>query len=184
MKELYTIKQGNHYASGINVKLHSGLGKLSFSITPDENCLYDLKNNNNYDINKFYGITWGLDPGNNSFRIGWNCHKQNGLIQWFYYIHNHGIRTPAPGDPYDKTLLFEAPAGIEQKFDILFDKSTNRIIIDTPITPLRQDIYSNSYFNFQNVPTWGRYNYPYFGGDQTAPHYMTTIIKNHNKILF
>lgn len=172
MREIYTIKQGNHYASGLNLKLHSGLEKLSFSITPEENCLYNLGNENNMDINKFFGVTWGLDPDNNSFRIGWNCYKQNGLIQYHYYIHNHGIRIPGPTDPYDKTLLFEGKPGIEEYFEIHFYKPydvieilfDNKAVMRVP-------------FNFQNVPNWGRYSFPYFGGDQTAPHDMSCRIK-------
>ena len=173
MKEIYTIKQGNHYASGINFKLHSGLEKLSFSITPDENCLYDLGNNNNMDINKVFGVTWGLDPDNNSFRIGWNCYKQNGLIQYHYYIHNHGVRIPGPTDPYDKTLLFESPAEVEQKFEISFYKNTNLIQIYSHWN----NQFKTTNFNFGGVSCCGRYNFPFFGGDQTAPHDMSCRIK-------
>jgi hypothetical protein len=172
----YTIEQGNHSASGLNFKIHSGLQSLSFSAILNENCLYDLGNNNNMDINKIYGITWGFQPEKNSFRIGWNCYKQNGLIQYFYYIHNNFTRNPVPSDPYDKTMLFEALPGLayEHRFNISFEKTLNRIGIY-----INEDSSLIQYipFNFSGVPTYGVYNHPYFGGDETAPHNMTLIIE-------
>lgn len=169
MKELYTIKQGNHSASGINFNAHFGIERLSFSITPDANCLYDLGNNNNYDINKFFGLTWGLDPLKNSFRIGWNCAKQNGMIQYYYYIHNNGKRNPGPTDDPFKTLIYESLPGIEKRFLVTFHREQILVgVVDETLDSIP--------FNFQGVPNWGVYNHLYFGGNQTAPHDMTVRI--------
>lgn len=169
----YQIDKGNHSANGVNFQTHSNKTGFDFYITLDANCYYDLSNDNNYDINKIFGYTWGFDPGNNSFRIGWNCYKKNGLIQIFYYTHNFKVRNPAPTDNYDKTLLFEAPTGTRMHFwgDFLRWPGAIRI-------------YSSEYsgyvdvpFNFVNVPLWGVYNNPYFGGDEVAPHTMNFTIE-------
>ena len=172
MKELYTIKKGKHFASGLNFNPHYGLDKLSFSITPHVNCLYTLGNANDYDINKFFGVTWGLDPLKNSFRIGWNCSKQNGMIQYYYYFHNKGSRWPGTiDDPY-KTLICESFPGSLENFTLKFNRRANTI------TLLRGNglNFTMFPFDFNGVPNWGVYNHPYFGGDETAPHDMSMKI--------
>lgn len=173
MEKTYTIKKGNHSASGLNFKMHSGIESIRFSITPHENCLYDLGNNNNYDINKFFGLTFGFDPLKNSFRIGSNCAKQNGAIQYYYYIHNKGLRVPAPTDDPFKTLLFETLPKVESLFTAYLNRSGNDITLLTPNSPQALIIP----FNFSGVPNYGVYNHFYFGGDQTAPHDMSMTLK-------
>jgi len=176
MKELYTIKEGNFYASGINFKTHFGLESLSFIVTPDANCVYNLGNANNQDINKFFGVTWGWDPDNNSFRSGWNCYKQNGLLQYHYYAHNHGVRDPGPNEDPGKALLFEAPPGEPHRFDLLFNRKKNQVLVisDTETTNAKLRAVP---FDFSGVPIFGRYNFPYAGGDQPAQHDMTMRIQ-------
>ena len=173
--ELFRIEEGNHYASGLNFKPFWSLTRISFSTILYENCMYDLGNLNNMDINKIYGVTFGLDQDNNSFRIGWNCYKQNGLLQYHYYAHNQGVRNPAPNDPYDKALLFEAPSSEQHRFDIILNRKDNEIAVmsdlDTELAKTKRVP-----FNFSGVPTWGRYNFPYFGGDEVAQHNMDIII--------
>lgn len=167
----YTIKQGNHYASEMNLRPpHFNLKSLSFSVTMEENCLYNLGNENNKDINKVYGVTWGLDPLNNSFLIGWNCFKQNGLTQFFHYSNNHFLRNPAPSEPHDKTLLFEAPVKTTQRFSLFIDRPNNKVHVGS------ENVIVSVPYNFNNVPIWGYYNRPYFGGNQVAQHDMNLEI--------
>jgi hypothetical protein len=169
----YQIEFGKHSPTGLNFRTHNEKTGFDFTLTLNNNCLYNLGTDDNYDINKAYGYTWGFDPENNSFRIGWNCQRQNGRIQYFYYTHNFKLRNPGPSDPYDKTFLFESVPGVRHHFWGEFLRWPGAI-----------RIYSSGYagyrdipFNFKNVPLWGVYNYPYFGGDQTAPHRMNFTVE-------
>jgi hypothetical protein len=173
--EEYVIKKGNHSSSGIHIKSHKYRTGFAFSAKLHANCLYDLNSNDNYNINKLYGLCWGLDPLNNSFRIGWNCQRQNGMIQYFYYIHNHKIRNPAPTDNYDKTFLFELPPEIKVTFNIEFLRGQDLIKIYVSGYPV--PFYAP--FDFNNVPLTGWWLYFYFGGNNKAPHTMSATIETN-----
>lgn len=162
----YTIKQGNNYCNGFNFKLHNNLHQLNFKAKLYRNCLYHLGTVDDGDICKVHGVTWSLFNDNNSFRIGWNCKHNNGLHQWYAYMHEGGIRK----DKY----LFEEEPDVEVNFHNEFLRGSNLIGIE------RLDatgIYEVP-FNFDGVGTLGYYNYPYFGGDPiVAPHLMNIGIE-------
>lgn len=171
----YTIQQGNHYADGLNFSFHSGKEWLNFEASFYPSCIYDLGDNDNYDINKLRGLTWGLMNDDNSFRIGWNCEKQNGKIQLHYYIHDRGamrygyITEVSPGEwfsfsiNFDRTGIFIHPDG---------SKTVGVIHIYITSHNLATDVS----FNFSGIPKSGYYNYPYFGGNEVAPHTMKMIV--------
>lgn len=162
----YTIKQGNHYANGLNFKLHNNLHQLNFKAKLSSNCLYQFEDEDNFDINKVYGVTWGLTNDDNSFRIGWNCESNNGKIQYFAYMHIDGTM--------DYEYLFEEYPEVIINFHIEFDRNNNVIRIyrlDINMMPF------NVNYPFEDVSTMGYYNFPYFGGNKVAPHLMNIGIE-------
>jgi DUF971 family protein len=161
----YTIKQGNHYANGLNFKLHSNLHQLNFKAKLSSNCLYQFDDADNFDINKLYGVTWGLTNDNNSFRIGWNCQNNNGMIQYFAYMHKNGSMS--------WQYLFQELPNVEINFHIEFLKDVNYINI------YRLDAMESYgiWYQFSDVSNTGYYNFPYFGGNKVAPHDMTIGIE-------
>lgn len=171
---LYTINQGANYASGINLHWMPYTYYQTFAITPMPDCYYNLGNDQNYDINKFYGIKFGLNPEKDSFRIGWNCSKQNGKIQWYYYIHNHWIRNPAPSDDYYKTLLFESDPGVEQTFVIEYVYGLGIIRISTSGSPFMISVP----FDFNGITRTCYVLFPYWGGDTKCSCVMHIRIKD------
>lgn len=161
----YTIKQGNHYCNGLNFKLHNNLHQLNFKAKLSSNCLYQFGDVDDYDINKVYGVTWGLTNDNNSFRIGWNCEKNNGLIQYFAYMHIGGTMEVEP--------LFEFPPDEVINFHIEFLREENMIGIYN-LNDMHQ--WSIDY-PFGGVSKTGYYNFPYFGGNKVSPHLMNIGIE-------
>lgn len=154
----YTIEEGSH-SSGVHFKLHSGKNQLKFYAKFSADCLYDLGNSNNHDINKLYGLTWGLFNDKNSFRIGWNCSAQNGKIQLYAYIHRNGVRSWESIGEVD----------VEQEFEVYveFDRTGNIILVSNS-----EGYVGFINYNFNGVVKYGYYNWPYFGGDEVAPHTM------------
>lgn len=161
--KIYTIEEGNHYCNGINVKFHSNVRALHFETNLNSNCLYTLGTVDDFDINKIYGITWGLLNDKNSFRIGWNCQNANGMIQYHAYLHDRGVMR--------YKYLFESLPGSTEIFGVVFERGSNEIQIFSSggITTIP--------FDFTGIVNYGYYNWPYFGGNSTAPHYMTMGIR-------
>lgn len=159
--KVYTINQGAHYSNGPKFKLHSNLHQLNFKAQLHSDCLFQLGNEDDFDINKVYGITWGLTNDNNSFRIGWNCQNNNGLIQYFSYAHI--------GGEVVIQYLFEEVPEVIINFHIDLLRSENLI----RIYRLDNDTQYEQPYPFDGISATGYYNYPYFGGNQFAPHKMT-----------
>lgn len=160
----YTIEAGNHYANGINVKPWIGKTQYKFKALFDESCLYDLGNYNNKDINKLAGLTFSWWNDDNSVRIGWNCSLQNGKVQLFGYFHKGGVIDYLPLGQADVNTFVEFYIDIDRPAGTIWITSSN-IGFAYPTS-----------FNFSGVPKYGYYNYPYFGGDETAPHDMQITI--------
>ena len=162
----YTIKQGNNYCNGLNFKLHNNSHQLNFKANLSSNCLYHFGDVDDQDINKVYGVTWGLTNDNNSFRIGWNCEANNGKIQYFAYMHFDGVM--------DDEMLFEEYPETIINFHIEFDRELDKIKV------FRLDGIPTAYYvnyQFEDVSTIGYYNFPYFGGNKVAPHLMNIGIE-------
>jgi len=65
--------------------------KLSKTFMFTESCLYDLKNENQSDINKLFGFSIGLHYIN-SVRFGWRPNLKNSTIEILKYEYNDKVR--------------------------------------------------------------------------------------------
>jgi hypothetical protein len=156
----YTIKSGQHYADGNTFKIME-TAALNFVVKFDSTAIYQsaLKENQ-YDINKLYGFS-DNNQGHHlySARFGWRW--SDNALRLFAYVYNEGTVS-------SKELT---AIGIGQEVacrirvtptDYLFtvgDKSDSLRRMST--TPLAK----------------GYQLYPYFGGDETAPHEVSIWIK-------
>lgn len=166
MEKVYTIHKGFHI-SHILPKFHNNKSFIKFSFKFSKECLYDLGNDNNQDINKLFGLGFGFNHHIQSFRIGWNCEKQNDKIQLFSYYYNDSIRK----------MEYICDINVDEVYDcyIYFDRASNRIFVD-----ISQESFNinNSYdFRFKDCKRWGFYLFPYFGGDECSPHKMKSTVK-------
>jgi len=168
---LYLIKKGNHYPTPKQISLHSGISFLNKTVTFYDNCIHHLGHQDDNDVNKLYGFTTDLF-GSNSVRIGWNIMSANTGVQaikLWAYVHIDGKRV-IPTIPSDHII---------SKFF-----KTN-----IPITCAISVTNGNAYFTakqgtegrtvvvpFPKTPGIGYYQFPYFGGTSTCPHYMNIDI--------
>lgn len=150
----YTIKQGGHYSTH-TFKPYLGL-KKEFLITVQftDSCRYNLGDIDQLDINKLWGVSFGLHE-KNSIRIGWAYNTFTDKIDLYYYIYENGIRK-------------------YQKFSECF---INEIV--TLKLYLNNDNFyleKNNTWDAVEVPyvypslKLGYYLFPYFGGNEVAPH--------------
>lgn len=167
----FQIKKGKHYASTFKFGIHFGVDRLEKTVKLHDNCFYDLNNADNLDENKLFGLTYDFF-GHNSLRISWNVRTDAKTKQRFIclygYCHLNGKRL------MPKTLN-GFTIGINYRFNEPIQCS---IELDKGIAYFKasQHAYSGEQklvkIPFGVNPSWGYYQRPYFGGNETAPHNM------------
>jgi hypothetical protein len=155
----FIIRQGQHYCDQNSIK-SIRTAEMKFMVKFDNSAVYQtVVPENQYDINKLWGFTEGINNQYNSARIGWSWN--NNALRLYGYVHANGVRH--------------------------FQEITT-VFIDTDIT-CSIKLAGNTYlFTVNGVSislprgpsashASGYQQYPYFGGDETAPHPITIMIK-------
>jgi len=156
----YTIHQGNHYADH-NVYKTVNYDELKFIVRFDSTAIYQTADpGNQEDINKLYGFSDNnADHQQYSARFGWNWAR--GALRLYAYTYNNGVRTE------QEITSVQIRAEYNCSIKVNNDKyifSVNSSIIEMPR-------------NSATAKGEGYKLYPYFGGDETAPHDISIIIK-------
>lgn len=173
----FVIPSGFHL-SHVFPKFYFKKNLLPFEFMFTSSCKYDLNDVHYLDVNKLYGMSFGLihnfttlwgrifKKSANSFRIGWNCQSRNGKIQLFGYYYNNGVRSSIYICDVDVNKVYSCT--------LVCDRATNKIMVDISA----EGFASNSVFdfNFDNSPKYGFILFPFFGGTIEAPHRMTFFI--------
>lgn len=169
---IYTIKQGKHFANGTNFGFHSNGAAVSKTVKFYDNCAYDLGNINQADINKLYGFSVGLFSGNdyNSARFGWRWSIPKQKIELLAYVYVNGKRI----NEWDRDILITSVPLETEVYTELSISPTNYLF----------KVQQEGKFEYEEVKYLPRagsgtgYNqFPYFGGDEVAPHDMTIELK-------
>lgn len=170
-KEIFNIKKGKHYPKG----LHFGVTfkkHIEFICSFDKSCLYDLEDNDNYDVNKLYGFSTTWFHHVQSARLGWRC-LDGKHIQIVTYSYNDGVRSLDDIDVLGEVLPDE-----EFKCRISDEENSYMytfVILDRPDTlRIARDKKEKDWFIFHYLL------YPYFGGNRTAPHNMKINLRRIN----
>lgn len=156
----YLIPKGAHYANG-NALHAIDLTELRFFVRFDSSCIYTTATTENqWDINKLYGFSDnGALHQQYSARFGWRWSE--GALRLFAYTYNAGIR--------EAKELAEIPIGPVVHCSIkIMDGAYVFSVEGKSETMPRQS----------TTPTAKGYRlYPYFGGDETAPHAVRIWIR-------
>lgn len=156
----YIIKKGNHYANKNDLKTVQ-LNKLSFSVLFDSSCIYSTaKHSNEGDINKLYGFSdCNTQHHQNSARFGWLWNGE--ALEIHAYCYNNSIR--------ESKLL--GTVAIGQAVDISISVQGSTYVFE--MNGRRETMQRNCSTNVAD----GYQLYPYFGGDEVAPHDIRILIK-------
>lgn len=162
----FQIKKGKHYPKGFNFSLFFS-NELNFVCKFDKNCIYDLKSNDNFDINKLFGFSTTIHQHIQSARIGWRC-IDNKNIELLLYVYNesnrilektnHILGTVKPDEKFYCSIIKQ-----NKTFVFKFFKG-NKTVKSVEIPR------SKTYFPLKYIL------YPYFGGNRKAPHDMDIYI--------
>lgn len=154
---VFKIKEGKH-RSTTKVKTINR-DNIHFELVLTESCKYETLNPvNQWDVNKIFGFSDGGGHMENSARIGWRW--VNNEIQLMAYTHYNGDFN------FKKICVANTGVHYECRINCLIDKYEFIVHNDTTYMD-RYWIYSN-----RRYLLW-----PYFGGDEVAPHDITIKVK-------
>lgn len=156
----YFIKAGNH-RSGFFPNIYFGVLKSTKKIIFTDSCLYDFGNSHNLDVNKLFGLSYGYHH-HNSVRFGWSEDDKEIAIHAYCYLN--GQRT--------MKKIMSVPTNIAYVYDITVQDTH----YDFTITDETGKIVGSTTTIKPKTIKWGYRLFPYFGGDNVAPHDMTIEI--------
>ncbi|MBC5991645.1 hypothetical protein [Pontibacter cellulosilyticus] len=157
---VYTIKKGSHASTNSSFKTVKAQ-KLRFEVTFDSTAIYtSIKPENQFDINKLYGLSdCSSHHQVNSARIGWRW--SNNQLELHAYTYKGGSRK----SEFITSITLGKPAFCE----LNLDEGKYKFSVDGKQVELPRGC-SGSTDAYQL--------YPYFGGDEVAPHDITIRIRN------
>lgn len=160
----YTIKRGRHRAC-LRFKPVFIDSAMSFTVRFNYSAQYkNIDPVNQYDINKLWGFSEYLfSPHRDSARIGWNW--RNGQLYLRPYSYCNGMTTIDPPElPVRIDRDIECLILVrEDEYIFYLDGTNHRVIMPRTKGP-------TSFIGIQL--------YPYFGGNEKAPHTISLQIKS------
>jgi hypothetical protein len=155
----YVIPAGEHYCSQSEYR-KMNVSSIKFRARFDSSAIYETKaKNNQADINKLYGISdCGSSHQTNSARFGWVWN--NNRLEIWAYIYADGQRQ----------FRFVDSVSLNEfhQYEIAFTDSSYVFKVNNSVE-LPRGCKSEAD---------GYKLYPYFGGDEAAPHEVTIVIED------
>jgi len=156
----FLIPQGQHYATENHLKAVEA-SEMKFVVKFDSSAIYKTTNpENQYDINKLYGFS---DNGEQhqafSARFGWRW--SDGALRLFAYTYNNGVR--------NERELTTVAIGAELHCSIKVQGEVYQFEVDGKTATMAR--------MSKTAVGKGYQLYPYFGGDEVAPHDVRIWIK-------
>ena len=149
----FTIPKGGHFCDKSNYTPLE-LSELRFRVRLDSSAIYQTTTTGNqWDINKLYGFSDNnSDHHQFSARFGWNWSE--GALRLHAYVYNHGVRASKE--------LGAIPIGQETECSIKVAQGAYLFTVGGDTTSMPRQ---------SGAPRAKGYQlYPYFGGDEPAPH--------------
>lgn len=170
------IKKGRHYTLSYFFRRLFSLFITSrcFDFEFCKNCWFEKIEEDDYDVNKLLGYSYGYHH-RNSIRLGWvPAHKKN-EFELYLYRYEKGIRK----------INYLINVNANESYNVLFEE----IIEENKLIVTIKNLSNNDKTNSQFLLRFFSHQYPkirlgyslwfYFGGNKTAPQNMAcSIIKN------
>jgi hypothetical protein len=133
---------------------------MKFSVQFDSSAVYaTISPINQYDINKLWGFTEGTDNHLNSARLGWGYNENK--LRLYGYAYADGQRSSVEICSIELNTPIDCNIKIAEGL-YLFSVNGKTKSLPRSVT---------------GTNTVGYQLYPYFGGDETAPHDIQILIK-------
>ena len=156
----YTIKAGEQYCD-LNTMARVEYQELKFTAKFDSSVIYKtISSSNQADINKLFGFSDNnMQHHQFSARFGWNW--QNNSVQLFAYTYNNGVRAAK--------LLGTVAIGQEVNCSIAVAGYKYVFTLDNKVETMPRASTTTKAIGYKL--------YPYFGGDELAPHEIRIWIR-------
>ena len=157
----YIIPKGEHYATANSYKSVEG-AELKFTVLFDSTSIYKTTDpQNQWDINKLYGFSDnGAMHHQFSARFGWRWSE--GALRLFAYTYNNGVRESKELTTVAIGKEVHCAISIRKEIYVFSVNEKQETMPRLSTTPLAK----------------GYKLYPYFGGDEVAPHEGKVWIKD------
>jgi len=174
------IKKDRHYPCLIPLGLPIWVKKRTPTIKHakfmfTDSCMFDLKDEDQWDVNKLFGFSIGHHHNCNSFRFGWRPILDNETIEIVAYEYHNGIRNKTM--PICEINLYEW-----YSFKIIYNPilktSGYRITSSTNIS----NFFVNDIYFLDKTYGLGYTLGIYFGGNETAPQDIIIYKKKNENI--
>lgn len=157
----YKIKKGKHY-SGFRISPTYNKMSSKYEVIFKENCIYDLHDEDQYDVNKLFGLSYGYHHIN-SARFGWRADGEK--IQLSLYCYREGQRYMKDICQLDTERTYTLEIKNEGTYyEFLISGNTSSFMAYGKITK-------------PQTPKLGYNLFPYFGGNEPAPHDIEILMK-------
>ncbi|WP_299821900.1 hypothetical protein [uncultured Pontibacter sp.] len=158
-EDAFQIKKGQHSSNSPHKSINTQL--IRFEATFDSSAIYtSVKPENQADINKLYGVSdCGSHHHTNSARFGWRWY--NGKLEILAYTYVNKKR--------DFKLIRSVEIGQTYKYELRLEDKQYVFLVDGVKTVMPRNC-SGAGNGYQL--------YPYFGGDEVAPHDIKIAVKD------
>lgn len=166
----YLIKKGNHYCSISIFERIAAIGwkvnKYSVRFVMNNNCWWaPPRNNDDNDLNKLTGVSFGLNDHSNSVRFTWvPDFTTPGRIKIYGYTYDDKKSDPK------FAYLYITSVQVGQSCEGSIEKQGNQYVFKVNGVSISMD-------NLHPDPSLCFRLYPYFGGNNTAPQDMNIDIE-------
>jgi hypothetical protein len=160
--QTYVIEKGSHQSDHeIGEIINDSI--LHFNVVFDSSAVYqEIEEENAKDVNKLFGMSdCGMMHHMNSARIGWRWFKGN--LELFAYAYSNGKR--------EITKIGSFNINTELKCTIICTKGKYIFEVNGEKTETKRSCNIDEHYLL----------YPYFGGDETAPHRIKIKIAHIKK---
>ena len=157
----FLIKKDKHYSDQYLYKFVNILNInrfLKYQVLFDNTCKYELPKEDQEDINKLFGYTLGFNHHKDSARFGW--FYQDKTIHLHAYVYDNGVR---------KSKLIKNLDLNTQYVLTLVDEGDNWLFSVNDVWSVIGSVKIPKSCEFK----YGYKLWPYFGGNNTAPHDIT-----------
>jgi hypothetical protein len=157
---IFIIQEGNHSASGVHASVHVAKS-LNFSAKFNNTAEYYLGNVNQYDINKLYGFSDCYSAHHtNSARFGWVWNDQTLRLEIHAYVYSSSLRS--------SKFIDTVKLNQKYQYQISVNKSQYEFRLNGKLVTLPRGCSSTFATGYKL--------YPYFGGDEVAPHQIQITV--------
>ena len=161
--KVYKIPKGNHYCNE-STFANLTVSEIEFTVQFDSSAIYTTTDpNNQYDINKLWGFTEGTDNHLNSARIGWSFNEQK--LRLYGYAYADGNRNAVEISSIEINQPIKCGIKVSEGVYIFTVNGLSKF--------LPRAVVGKYAVGYQQ--------YPYFGGDEPAPHDVTIRIRENVK---